>query len=134
MRRVIDDSYYHVAEDKIMFIVRQIPAEQVSKYDWGTYRAQVHLVRKWVEDRLPEFKFGKCKHAHGIGNNNAFEIIYTGNPNEEQICGLFHLTDNMYGGVICWVSDIDETQKTGSRTIRGCNRNDEYDMKYKRFS
>lgn len=134
MRRVIDDSYYAEAERKIMEIVRNIPADKVSKYDWGTYRAKVHLVRAWVEERVSNIKFGKCEHANGIGNNNALEIIYTGNSNEEQICGLFHLTDNMFGSVICWVSDYDETRKTGSRKIHGCDPKSEYDMKYFRFT
>lgn len=122
MRRVIDDFYYNVAEKEIMCIVNNIPAKEVSEYDYGLYRAQVSLIRNYVQKNLKYIRFGKSEHAYDIGNNNAYEIIYTGNPKEEQICGLFHITDNMYGSCICWVSDIDEKRKTISVEIHGCSK------------
>ena len=119
MRRVIDDTKYGVAKKMIVDLLRFVPAHMVSEYSYGMYRAKPYLVRRYLEERLPLIKFGKCEHAHGIGNNNAWEIIYLGNPDEEQICGLFHATDDMYGTAICWVSSYDEDNRTPSCYIKG---------------
>ena len=83
------------------------------------YRASVSKIRDHIAQELG-IKYGHNEHAHGIGNNNALEIIVS-DPcsDEEQVCGLLHLTDDMFGGVICWVSDIDNKRKTQSITIRG---------------
>ena len=42
--------------------------------------------------------------------NHGEDVI--GDPKEEQICGIIHLTNNMFGYHICWVSDIDRDRKT----------------------
>ena len=114
MRRIYDDSKYDEVRDAIMLYVRNhINPKDVAEYSYGSNRVEPRLVRDAVERHLGnDYKFGKCEHAHGIGNNNAWEIIYMGE--EEQICGLFHATDDMYGGVYCWVTDIDEERKTES--------------------
>ena len=119
MRRVIDDTYYEEAARDIMRIVRNIKPEQVSEYSYGTYRAKSRLIIQQIKDKVEDIKFGKSLNTTGIGNNEQYEIIYTGNPQEEQICGAIHLTDDMYGSVIVWVSDIDNTTKTQSIKIHG---------------
>ena len=116
MRRVYDDSKYCQIRKQIMDVVSLMPASAVSEYSWGTERASVAKIREYVSTRVP-VKYGRNEHAKGIGNNNAIEIIVT-DGNEEQICGLLHLTDDMYGGVICWVSDIDGGRKSNTRKIR----------------
>lgn len=131
MRRVIDDTMYEeVANDLENTFSCRLRAPSVSEYSWGTYRASVRKVK----DALlylcdSEIKFGSVTHAHGIGNNNAIEIIYIGNPKEEQICGLVHLIDDMFGGVIFYVTDIDGKRKTGSWIIRGVSEKDPYAAK-----
>ena len=118
MRRVYDDEKYDDIATQIMRIVDSINPKDVSEYDYGMDRVQTYKVRKYIGDRLGCISFGKNTHAYGIGNNNAIEIVYKANENEEQICGLLHLTDDMYGGCIVWVSDIDEVRSSHSRKIR----------------
>ena len=121
MRRVYDDTKFEFVKTKVMSHIWRMDEQDIAdvvEYDYGTDRAQVYLIRRkvggWLGD---DFKFGKNEHAHGIGNNNAIEVIYLGEDNEEQICALLHLTDDMYGGVYCWVSDIDEERKSESAFI-----------------
>lgn len=121
MRRVIDDTYYEEAAHEIMSIVRNINPKLVSEYDYGTYRAKSILIMAHIKEHVEQIKFGKSLNTTGIGNNEQYEIIYTGNPSEEHICGAIHLTNDMYGSVIIWVSDIDNTTKTPSIKISGAN-------------
>ena len=121
MRRVIDDSMYDKVAETIMDIVKNIPANKVSKYDYGMYRAQSYKIIEYILERVDNIKFGKSMNTTGIGNNECYEIIYTGNSQEEQICGLIHLTDNMFSSQIVWCSIYDNNEAThGSRTITGC--------------
>jgi len=118
MRRVIDDSKYPVIARQLCDIIRTLNPSELREYSYGIDRVKVSYVRDAILARSYGIKLGKVEHAHGIGNNNAYEIIYTGNPIEEQICGYLHLTDDMYGGVICWVSDYDGSRTTESRKLR----------------
>ena len=132
MRRVYDDARYDEVSKQIFDVLLGITNDTISEYDYGTYRAQVSKIRERVKSKLPNIKFGKNEHAYGIGNNNAIEIIVVG-ENEEQIAGYFHLTDDMYGSVICWCSDIDGNRSTRTLKFSGCDKKSEYDMKYKRY-
>ena len=132
MRRVYDDSQYQRIAEELEAAFRSINAEEVSEYDYGIYRAKVSKVKDALLRKVGGIKCGKVEHAHGIGNNNAIEIVCLSDPVEEQICGLLHLVDDMYGGIIFWVSDIDGDRQTKHWKVSGCNRKDAYDMKYKR--
>ena len=134
MRRVYDDTHYVRIAKELENAFCNLNAEEVSEYSYGTYRAMVSKVKEKLLQKVPNIKYGRVEHANGIGNNNAIEIVYVGDPNEEQICGLLHLTDDMYGGVIFWVSDIDNNRGITSWTILGCDRKSEYDIKYKRHA
>lgn len=116
MRRVYDDSQYAKISESIRKLIVGIQPEEVSEYCWGMDRVRPGLIRGYLEARLP-VKFGRNEDASGIGNNNALQIIVK-NGSEEQICGLLHLTDDMFGGVYAWVSDIDGGRKTPTRHIR----------------
>ena len=118
MRRVIDDTMYKPIAVQINEAIRKINPATCSEYSWGMNRVKVSMVRDAIVRCVPKIRLGKNEHANGIGNNNAYEIIYTGNPQEEQICGLLHLTDDMFGGVIAWVSDVDGNRPTLSRKLR----------------
>lgn len=108
MRRVIDDSKLSLANDRIATALYKLKPEAVTRYEYGTDRIQVSLIKKYILNNIGnDFIFGDTKHAHGIGNNNAIEVIYTGDPKEQQICGYINLIDNMYGSVICYLTDID---------------------------
>ena len=111
MRRVIDDSKLSLANDRIATALYKLKPEAVTRYEYGTDRIQVGLIKKYILNNIGnDFIFGDTKHAHGIGNNNAIEIIYTGDPKEQQICGYINLIDNMYGSVICYLTDIDDNR------------------------
>lgn len=108
MRRVIDDSKLNLAKDRITTALRLLDYKTVSNYDYGTERICISWLKRYIGGQIADdFMFGDTKHAHGIGNNNAIEIIYTGNPDEQQICGYLNLIDNMFGCAICYITDID---------------------------
>lgn len=118
MRRVIDDSMYTTAKNAIMNAVQTCELQKIQKYCHGMMRTNVGLIKTEVLNIInhdeTNYAFGKTSHKHGIGNNNAIEIIWLGDPKEQQICGLFHVTDDMFGRCICWVSDFDEVRRTKS--------------------
>jgi len=134
MRRVYDDTEYQNVADTLRKAFLAIPADYVSEYDYGMYRAKVSKVKEQLLRYVPSIKFGNTTHAHGIGNNNAIEIVYTGNNFEEQICGLLHLIDDMYGGVLFYVTDIDGNRKTQTYQIHGMDKRDEYLIKHYRYA
>lgn len=116
MRRVYDDSMYNEVAAVVNGVIQTINPNQVSEYSWGINRANESLIRYEILSKTSYIKFGR---NIGINNNACYELIYTGNNDqEEQIVGLFHCTDDMCGGQICWVSDIDGGRSTKSRTIR----------------
>ena len=118
MRRVIDDAMYPAIAAKVSKAIQAIHPAACREYSMGMDRVRVSIVRDEIVRRVPQIRIGKNEHAYGIGNNNAYEIIYTGNPTEEQICGLLHLTNDMFGGVYAWVSDVDGSRKTDTRHLR----------------
>ena len=117
MRKVIDDAYYEEISHKINTVLHSIKREDVSKYDNGMMRSQSNLIMDKIIKQISEIKFGNNCNTTGIGNNKKYEIIYTGDPKEEHICGIIHLTNNMFGYYICWVSDIDENRMSESIKI-----------------
>lgn len=58
MRRIYDDTHLEEIGDFITNTIRTIPAETVSMYDYGTYRAQVHKVSETIQKSLDK-KFSK---------------------------------------------------------------------------
>ena len=120
MRRVYDDTELEViAQDLESTFCECIYAPNVSEYSYRMYRAKASKVKAELLHLCDNpIKFGNTTHDNGIGNNNTIEIIYTGNPVEEQICGLLHLNEDLYDGVIFWVSDIDGNKKTDTWIIK----------------
>jgi hypothetical protein len=72
--------------------------ENYVEHDWGMERAQLHLIVDEVFDNLTNigFSFRNLKHAHGIGNNNEWEIV----NDDDKTIGKFWCTDDMFGGVV----------------------------------
>lgn len=115
MRRVYNDSQYDYISNRIMEIISQIDSRDVSEYDYGMERVRGSLIQEKIERLCNTFKFQKAPCTYGIGNNQVREIIYTPmDCEEEQICGLLHMTDDMFGREICWCSDIDGNRRTNS--------------------
>lgn len=128
MRRVYDDTKYYQACHDLMRAVQIINRNPsiISEYSYGMYRARASRILKEAL-RIANtdgtmYQFGKVEHANGIGNNNAYEIIYLGGPNEQQICALFHANEDLYSGCYVYVTDIDGNRKSTSMLIKGCEK------------
>ena len=119
MRRVIDDEHYLEVSEQIARAINNINPGSVSDYSYSSWRANGNKILNAIKNSVKDIKWGKYMNTTGIGNNASYEIIYLGNPKEEQICGIIHVTDDMYGSQICWVSDYDGKRSTKSRTIPG---------------
>lgn len=120
MKRVYDDTQYEYAANRIMDVISTINPSEVSKYDYGCYRAKYYLIQRKIEESCSSFVFRNVPCTHGIGNNQVREIIYA--PDgfiEEQVCGLLHMTDDMFGREICYCTDIDGNRSTKHITIEG---------------
>lgn len=123
MRRVIDDEMYEALSQEIETIYMTMPADQVSENRGREYCASTHLICNYIIDRVDNVKLGKYTTTTGTGSNDSYELIYTGNPIEEQIFGILHCTDNMFGSCILWVSDYDGQRHTVRRLVHGCDPN-----------
>ena len=122
MRRVYDDRRFDDVSKQIMDAIMRVPADEVSEYRYGCYRASTSKIKDYIGN-IVDVKFGKNEHAHGIGNNNSIELIVDAGD-EEQICGLLHMTDDMFGKVICWVTDIDGGRHSKTLYVHGCGSED----------
>ena len=80
-------------------------------------RSDRSLILDRILKNVSDIKLGRDVNTTGIGNNWAHELIYTANPAEEQIFGILHMTDDMFGSIICWMSDIDKKRKYESIQI-----------------
>jgi len=115
MRRVIDDTHLTEVADAVYEIIEEIDPADVSRYDYGMYRAMVSLVRQKILLELNRrfqdnvVTFGETTHAYGIGNNNEIELVFH-TPAEQQICGRLCLINNMFGDVICFLKDVDRNR------------------------
>ena len=91
-----DELFKKGAKEAFDYIAEHI--DDFKEYDWGMNRVRVHLVFREFAKRLVAepygFSFMNPKHAHGIGNNNEWDVIKNG----EKI-GTFYCTDDMFGGV-----------------------------------
>lgn len=134
MRRVIDDTQLERLAEVLTVLILGIPADKVSEYNYGTYRSKERLIIEYILNYTTNIKLGQSMNKTGIGNNACYELIYTGDPNEEQVFGIIHLTNDMYGGTICWVSDYDNNRKWKARRICGCNPKDEWSVKRLRYA
>ena len=73
--------------------------QSLCEYDYGSMRVQEKLVTKRFDEIIHanggfEIDGRTCKHAHGIGNNNEYEIV-----DKELIkVGSFYCNTDMHGG------------------------------------
>lgn len=126
MRRVYDDEKFVETKAAICNIIRGLRAEDISKYSGYTWRINASLAYKKILKELnkdgEKYMYGKLSHAGGIGNNNEYEVIWLGNPAEQQICCLLHITEGLYGEGYLFVTDIDGERKSTCREMRGKER------------
>lgn len=81
-------------------------------YDWGMYRRQVSHVKGNLNLELEKLGYritDRVEHAHGIGNNNSFEVEYTSanDPDSHIVVGRIYLNSDMFGGVFCGIENLD---------------------------
>ena len=103
MRIVYDDCVMDIYKNKIenfLLDIASINPESVRRNN----RVSEKLIREVIVRRFSELKLGRNVNNTGIGNNNCYELVLP-NGNEDMIFGLLHLTDDMHGGVICWLAD-----------------------------
>lgn len=134
MRRVIDDTHLEEVVEEIQSIIKNMPSDEVSEYEYGTYRAQTKKIVEYIFDHITiPVKLGENKNTTGIGNNWQKELIWIGDPKEEQICGILCLINDMYGSIFFYIKNIDNQLVSNKRKIRGVNPRSEYDRAF-RFS
>lgn len=118
MKRIYDDAHYAQVASSIDDALLSIDPYDVCRYDNGVVRAQRNLIVAAIFGHVRGIKLGRDCNTTGIGNNWAHELIFTGDE-YEQICGILHLTFDMFSSIICWVSDIDGKRRTESVIISG---------------
>ena len=95
-KEAFDELFKKGAKEAFDYIAEHI--DDFTEYDWGMNRVQVHLVFKEFTRRLVAepygFSFMNLKHAHGIGNNNEWDVV-----KKDKKIGTFYCTDDMFGGV-----------------------------------
>ena len=132
MRRVIDDTHYTEIADKIYEILKAMPADEVNvdKGGWAGIRPTAEAIAEYISERLENARIGKNISRGFIGNNHSYEIIYTGDPKEEQLCGILRANEDPAGGVYCYVMDYDEKNRWNYpvRFVHMCNPNFQSNM------
>ena len=72
------------------------------------YRQQIDSFMN-VIPKTTDVQFGKCYHAHGIGNNNEFPLIIKSYDEDgfllEKKLGTFEYVVGIYGGVSAYITD-----------------------------
>lgn len=118
MRRVYDDIMLtDIAPRMIQALIDCKNTRNLCKYDYGSMRAQTSKIKDLMVNSVEYVMIGANANHTSIGNNWCHELIYTGNATEQQIFGLLHITNDMYGSCIVWISDIDGNKITPSYTV-----------------
>jgi len=92
--------------------IKRVYLETKPVYDWGMNRRQVSHVKANLNAELEPLGFvitDRVEHAHGIGNNNLYEVEYTSSdkPDTHTVVGRIYLNSDMFGGVFCGLEDLD---------------------------
>lgn len=119
MRRVYDDTMLkELANKMITKLAECTEPKTLCERRWGDDRASTNKIYDLMMSAVENVILGNDHNHTGIGNNWCHELIYTGNEKEQQIFGLLHITDDMYGGCYVWVSDIDGNRVTNTYMVR----------------
>lgn len=109
----------------------------LTEYRGSMDRIKVSSVKNAIEQFIEQATSGSVivsdnvKHAHGIGNNNAFEVLKVKGAEKEHI-GFLHLVNDMYGG--CFVRVTDNKNKLiGDRFFLSSSYINKNDKPLKRF-
>jgi hypothetical protein len=83
-------------------------------------RVQVNGIHNILALKLGEYEFeitNRVQHAHGIGNNNAYEIIDAQVEDFEETIARLSLVNDMFGGVYACIQDVDGKRISNSYEI-----------------
>ena len=102
MRVVYDDSMQKTFVAATEKFVGGFNVKDVVRYEWGTERVQMHMVKEKLNAFLRQsfnMEIGKTvTHAHGIGNNCQYPVyFYPNGVDEVQQCAYINLNTGMYG-------------------------------------
>lgn len=100
-----------------MFLEANLKSMQ--KYSYGSMRVENGLARNVLNNFLESkglFISEKVEHANGIGNNNAY---YVQDLDSKEYIGCMHLNTDMYGGLFCYVTDINHNAVSNEYFLRG---------------
>ena len=111
MRRIkiYDDEQYVDACETVMHIIRAIdPVEVSTRAPHGDiFELNRALLYEKIKDSLPNnYKLGDrmlYQTAKSGLDYVDYDIVYLGNPKEEQICAILRLFDTKDGGAMCQV-------------------------------
>ena len=119
MRRVYDDTMLQALANKMITKLAECTeSKALCEYSYGTDRASTWKIRDLMLSAVDNVIIGNDQNHTNIGNNWCRELVYTGDEKEQQIFGLLHITDDMYGGCYVWVSDIDGNRVTNTYIVR----------------
>jgi hypothetical protein len=125
MKILKEIKYNYVYDDKHYKDVKKFVYEEleflsthsgiVSKDERG-YKVKPDKITNYIESTAMQFlgdiAFRNPTHAYGLGNNNAYEIVfYDHEAKEKQICGLLHINIDYKGNAYCFVTNIDGEDK-----------------------
>lgn len=90
--------------------------KDLSKWTYGYHSENIakkgyEVIQNYLDRKnLPiDVVNGKTTYAYNIGNNNQREIIYH-SKSGDKIIGYLHITNNMFGQGIIWVSNLSDEE------------------------
>ena len=111
MRIVYDDARIGLLTELVAIWARTRGEHaQITKYSYGMYRVEAHLVKQDLGNYLKNhgFEIGNmCYHAHGIGNNNR-NPVYFHTETETQEVGYVNIIISPYGSGSVYVTDYND--------------------------
>ena len=101
MRLVYDDAMQETMAAAVGEFMDALNVEEIVRYEWGTDRVQMHLLKKKLGAYLEYYRMGignTVTHAYGIGNNCQYPVYYHPEGVDEiQQCGNININSGMYG-------------------------------------
>lgn len=104
------------SKEFVSFIEQNI--KKMQKYSYSSMRVENALVRNELNNFLEQYGLfisTKAEHANGIGNNNAY---YVQDTESQEYIGCMNLNTDMYGGLFCYASDINNARVSNTYFLR----------------